>query len=276
MNSSLDTFDQSAGGTFMERHLIDWTASRIGFGRTADGVFTSGGSQSNLQALMLAREQAAARGVLASEMRILTSTDSHFSIQKSARLLGLDDAVVVVPTDGRRRLDALALSRALADCLSDGLAPVAVVATAGTTDFGAIDPLRAVAGLCRTYGAWFHVDAAYGGGLLVSTRRSHLLEGIEHADSVTVDYHKSWFQPVSASALVVRDRAALRHVTWHADYLNPLGRSRSQPGGQESPDDPPLRRSQAVADPADHGSRPGGRVLRRRDRPDPRGPRRHR
>ena len=185
MNSSLDTFDQSAGGTFIERHLIDWTASRIGFGRTADGVFTSGGSQSNLQALLLAREQAAARGVPASEMRILTSTDSHFSIQKSARLLGLGDAVVVVPTDGRRRLDALALSRALADCLSDGLAPVAVVATAGTTDFGAIDPLRAVAGLCRTYGAWFHVDAAYGGGLLVSTRRrpppgGHRARGLGH------------------------------------------------------------------------------------------------
>ena len=223
VNSSLDTFDQSAGGTFIERHLIDWTASRIGFGRTADGVFTSGGSQSNLQALLLAREQAAARGVPTSEMRILTSIDSHFSIQKSARLLGLGDAVVVVPTDERRRLDALALSRALAQCLSDGLTPVAVVATAGTTDFGAIDPLRAVAGLCRTHGAWFHVDAAYGGGLLVSTRRGHLLEGIEHADSVTIDYHKSWFQPVSASALVVRDRAALRHVTWHADYLNPLG-----------------------------------------------------
>ena len=98
---------------------------------------------------------------------------------------------------------------------------MAVVATAGTTDFGAIDPLTAVAGLCAAYGAWLHVDAAYGGGLLASPTRRHLLDGIEHADSVTVDYHKTWFQPVSSSALLVRDGRHLGHVTWHADYLNP-------------------------------------------------------
>jgi L-2,4-diaminobutyrate decarboxylase len=98
-----------------------------------------------------------------------------------------------------------------------------VVATAGTTDFGAIDPLREVAALAEAYGCWLHVDAAYGGGLLVSARRRHLLAGIERADSVTVDYHKTWFQPVSASALLVRDGRDLRHVTWHADYLNPRG-----------------------------------------------------
>jgi L-2,4-diaminobutyrate decarboxylase len=227
VNSSLDTFDQSVGGTFMERHLIDWTAARIGYpvekdGGAADGVFTSGGSQSNLQALLMARGQAEARGVLAARMKIFASVDSHFSVQKSARLLGLGgDAVVGVPTDETRRMDPVALARAMAACLTDGDVPMAVVATAGTTDFGAIDPLVPIAGLCRTYDAWFHVDAAYGGGLLVSARRAHLLAGIEESDSVTVDYHKSFFQPVSCSAIIVRDTTALRHVTWHADYLNP-------------------------------------------------------
>ncbi|MDZ5619188.1 pyridoxal phosphate-dependent decarboxylase family protein [Nocardioides bizhenqiangii] len=220
VNSSLDTFDQSVGGTFVERRLVEWTAGRIGFGPAADGVFTSGGSQSNLQALMLAR------GSLDREplgrLRILASADSHFSVRKSARLLGLgEDSVVCVPTDSRHRMDPVALDRSLAACTALGLRPMAIVATAGTTDFGAIDPLPEIADLARAYETWLHVDAAYGGGLLVSPRRRHRLAGIDRADSVTVDYHKTFFQPVSSSALVVRDRALLAPVAWHADYLNP-------------------------------------------------------
>ena len=224
VNSSLDTFDQSVGGTFVERHLIDWTAARIGFGTTADGIFTSGGTQSNLQGLHLARDRALA-GRAAGELgrlRIFASVDGHFSVQKAARLLGLGDAAVVtVPTDTRRRMDVGALSRAMSEAVADGLVPMAVVATAGTTDFGAIDPLRTIAELCHLHDTWLHVDAAYGGGLLASRKLRHRLAGIERADSVTIDYHKTWFQPVSSSALIVRDGGHLGHVTWHADYLNP-------------------------------------------------------
>lgn len=222
VNPSLDTFDQSVGGTFVERHLVDWTAQRIGFGPSADGIFTSGGTQSNLQALLLARDHALGAGAAVRDLRIVTSSDGHFSVQKAARLLGLgDDAVVTVPTDGDRRMDIGALGRALATITDERRTPMAVVATAGTTDFGAIDPIPEVAALCEGYGAWLHVDAAYGGGLLVSPTHRHRLAGIDRADSVTVDFHKTWFQPVSASALVVRDGRHLGHVTWHADYLNP-------------------------------------------------------
>lgn len=233
INSSLDTFDQSVGGTFVERRLVDWTAQRIGFGPRADGVFTSGGTQSNLQALLIARDRAMAAhpGAGLEDLRFVASTDAHFSVQKAARLLGLGErSVVTVAVDGDRRMQPGALGRALGACLDDGLVPAAVVATAGTTDFGAIDPLRTVAELARLHGSWCHVDAAYGGGLLVSPTRRHLLAGIEHADSVTIDYHKTWFQPVSSSALVVADRRHLAHVTWHADYLNPAA-----PEGVESP-----------------------------------------
>jgi L-2,4-diaminobutyrate decarboxylase len=155
-------------------------------------------------------------------LRIFASADGHFSVQKAARMLGLgDEAVVPVAVDVSRRMDPAALGAALADSVAGGGVPMAVVATAGTTDFGAIDPLPEVAALARAYGAWFHVDAAYGGGLLVSPRRRDWLEGIELSDSVAVDFHKTWFQPVSCSALLVRDGATLGHVTWHADYLNP-------------------------------------------------------
>ncbi|MFJ2773467.1 pyridoxal phosphate-dependent decarboxylase family protein [Streptomyces sp. NPDC087300] len=220
VNSSLDTWDQSAGGTLIERRLIDWTTERIGLGPAADGVFTSGGTQSNLQALLLAREEA--KGQDPAKMRIFASEVGHFSVQKAARLLGLgEEAVVVIPTDHDKRMQTVALARELERCRRDDLTPMAVVATAGTTDFGSIDPLPEIAELCAQYGTWMHVDAAYGCGLLASRKNRHLLDGIEHADSVTVDYHKSFFQPVSSSAVLVRDRGTLSHATYHAEYLNP-------------------------------------------------------
>ncbi|MEW2474969.1 aspartate aminotransferase family protein [Micromonospora gifhornensis] len=228
VNSSMDTWDQSAGATLIERRLIDWTAARIGLGPAADGVFTSGGTQSNLHALLLAREEALAgasptdRRILLPHLRIITSAAGHFSVQKAAKLLGLaPDAVVVVQTGPDRRMRAGAVRHEISRCRRAGLTVLAVVATAGTTDFGTIDPLDEIAEVCGTSGVWLHVDAAYGCGLLVSPTRRHLLDGIERADSVTVDYHKSFFQPVSSSAVLVRDRHTLRHATWHADYLNP-------------------------------------------------------
>ncbi|WP_330457985.1 lysine decarboxylase DesA [Streptomyces sp. NBC_00820] len=220
VNSSLDTWDQSAGGTLIERRLVDWTTERIGFGPAADGVFTSGGSQSNLQALLLAREETKADDL--TRLCVFASEVSHFSVKKSAKLLGLGpDAVVSIPVDHDKRMQTLALARELERCAQDGLVPMAVVATAGTTDFGSIDPLPEIAELCARHGVWMHVDAAYGCGLLASLRYRDRIDGIERADSVTVDYHKSFFQPVSSSALLVRDTATLRHATYHAEYLNP-------------------------------------------------------
>jgi L-2,4-diaminobutyrate decarboxylase len=234
VNSSMDTWDQSAGATMIERRLVDWAAERLHLGSDADGIFTSGGSQSNLQALLIARNHAVAGlrqdpsrsdlrlPALLDTLRIFTSEDSHFSIQKSASMLGMGfDAVITVPCTPDHRMDPAALAEAMAEAHDAGLSPMAVVATAGTTDFGAVDPLAELAALARAYGAWFHIDAAYGGGLMVSGRYRHLLDGIGLADSVTVDFHKTFFQPVSSSALLVRDRTMLRHITYYADYLNP-------------------------------------------------------
>lgn len=233
LNSSLDTWDQSAGATLIERRLIDWTARRLGLGDAADGVFTSGGTQSNLQGLLMARDEACQRAQLGSQrelgkseilpwLRVFASECSHFSVAKSASLLGLEqDAVISVPCDADRRMRTAAAAAELDRCRREGLVPMAVVATAGTTDFGSIDPLPEIAELCAERGVWMHVDAAYGCGLMVSRRRRHLLRGIERADSVTVDYHKSLFQPVSSSAVLVRNRESLCHVTYHAEYLNP-------------------------------------------------------
>ncbi|GIF66662.1 pyridoxal-dependent decarboxylase [Asanoa ishikariensis] len=220
VNSSVDTYDQSTTGTLIERRLVDWAAGRIGFGPDADGVFTSGGTQSNLHALLLAREASPATDL--SRMRILATTETHFSVTQAAILLGLGrEAVIAVATDAGGRMDPAALTRTLDDLAAYGLVAIAVVATAGTTDLGCVDPIAEIAESCARRGVWLHVDAAYGCGLLVSTRRRHLLDGIERADSVTVDFHKSFFQPISSSAIIVRHASAMRRMAHHADYLNP-------------------------------------------------------
>ncbi|MEX5303798.1 aspartate aminotransferase family protein [Kocuria sabuli] len=230
VNTAVETWDQSTTATLVEQRLVDWTAARIGFPAAgeADGVFTSGGTQSNFQALFTAREDRLSRPHPASRqerlgrLRIVAGEHAHFSVAKAAHLLGLSpDAVVSVPADRGGALDAVALERVLRDVAASGGEVAAVVATAGSTDLGVIDPLPAVADACRGHDVWLHVDAAYGGGLLVSPTRRHLLDGIERADSVSVDFHKSWFQPVAASALMLRRGRNLRFSTWSAEYLNP-------------------------------------------------------
>ena len=239
LNTSVDTWDQSTSATLVEQALVDWTAGRIGFGDGASGVFTSGGTLSNTHALALSRERARRRGVRLADMRVLASENAHFSVSTAARLLGLGPdgsgrgAVVPVRTDGRGRLDPADLGASLRRHRAGGDAVVCVVATAGTTDLGAIDPLDEVATVLDseagtvdadvTARPWLHVDAAYGCGLLVSPTQRHRLAGIERADSVTVDFHKSFFQPVACSALVVREAARLDLLAHHADYLNPAG-----------------------------------------------------
>lgn len=228
VNPSVDTWDQSRIGTEIERRLVTWVTATIGFA-AGDGVFTSGGTQSNLHALLLARQAAttaprgsARRAPALDDLVVFATASSHFSVRKSAMLLGLPErAVVDVAADAAGRMRPDALAHAVADARREGRAPMAVVATAGTTDRGCIDPLEAIADVCDLEDVWLHVDAAYGCGLLVSPTRRHLLDGIERARSVTADFHKSFFQPVSSSALLVREPEDLRRASWHADYLNP-------------------------------------------------------
>ncbi|WP_160711704.1 pyridoxal phosphate-dependent decarboxylase family protein [Chitinophaga solisilvae] len=233
INSSQDTYDQSAGGTLMECKIIDWTGREIGYSADCDGVFTAGGSQSNLMGLLLARDHYAMKhrshnikllGLPedAGRYRIFVSEKAHFSNQKNASLLGLgEQALVSIPADERFRMDATLLEAAIKKELEQGNIPIAVVATAGTTDFGNLDPLLAIGRLAAQYGLWYHIDAAYGCGLLLTEKYRYLLNGAELSDSITVDYHKSFFQPISSSAFIVKHKASLDIIRHHADYLNP-------------------------------------------------------
>jgi len=233
INSSLDTWDQSAGGTLIEQKLIEWTCNEIGYGSASDGIFTSGGTQSNLMGLLLARDHFALKHLdhnikkdglpsEASRFRIFVSEMAHFSILKNASLLGLgEQSVVKIKTDRSFRMNSVLLEDAIQEELALGNIPIAVVATAGTTDFGNIDPLQEIGRLTGKYDLWYHVDAAYGCGLLLTHKYRGLIDGIELAHSVTVDYHKSFFQPVSSGAFLVKDKQYFNLITHYADYLNP-------------------------------------------------------
>lgn len=234
INTSVDTWDQSAGGTLIEQAMIDWTLQRIGYSQPADGIFTSGGTQSNLMALLLARDHYCETQLngwsikhqglpsCASRFRIFTSKLSHFSVQKSAALLGLGyDSVIAVDHDEHYQMDVSALQDAIRACKLAGDIPIAIIATMGTTDFGSLDPIKSIHDICQQEKLWLHADSAYGCGLLVSNKHSHKLQGIELAHSVTVDYHKSFYQPVSCGAFFTRRPECLAYVSYHADYLNP-------------------------------------------------------
>lgn len=239
VNTAVETWDQGTSACLIEQKLIEWVAGLIGFdapaGITPDGVFTTGGTASNLHALFTAREHRLGRSgercSRLARLRIVTGEHAHLSVVKAARLLGLaPDAVIALPGNGDR-MDPATLDRTLASLADTGYEVAAVVALAGTTDHGAIDPLRAIGEVCRQHDVWLHVDAAYGGGLLISPTHRSLLDGIGAADSVTVDFHKTFFLPVAASALLLRDATGFRHSTVHADYLNPADGDHHASGG---------------------------------------------
>lgn len=230
-NPSMDSWDQAPAATIIEQKLIEWLCEQFDYPDTADGVFTSGGTQSNTQALLLARDrcisllfdhdvQQAGLPAAASRLRILCSQAAHFSIQQAASVLGLGHkAVIAIPTDDQGRMQTVFLRQVLAHMQCDGLIPMAIVATAGTTDLGAIDPLTECAAIATENRCWLHVDAAYGGALAMLSNNTQL-SGIDLADSITVDFHKAFFQPISCGALILRQKRQFSWMRRHADYLN--------------------------------------------------------
>lgn len=232
-NQSMDSWDQSGAATLVEQEVINWFCRLYKLGEQADGIFTSGGTQSNFMGLLLARDYAAqhhfnwsipARGLPpeAHKFRILCCKDSHFSILQAARLLGLgDQAVVALPLDKHHHLIADTVRQGFHALTEKGLLPIALVTTAGTTDLGIISPLQALANCSKELGMWFHVDAAVGGALMFSEQHRHQLAGIEQIDSLTIDFHKLFYQSISCSLFLLRDRAHFDLMKLNADYLNP-------------------------------------------------------
>jgi len=233
LNQSMDSFDQAPIATIVEQKLVRWLCSQAGLPATADGTFTTGGSQSNYMGLLLARDaflkkqwnwpaQKSGLPAEANRLRILCSEVAHFTVDKSASQLGLGtDSVVRVEVDDRFRMRPTAIRAALLGLHAKGLLPIAIVATAGTTDFGSIDPFLEIASIAKEANCWVHVDAAYAGALLFSGAHRDKLTGIDKADSLGIDFHKLLWQPIPCSAFLLRDAEHFDLIKLHADYLNP-------------------------------------------------------
>ena len=224
-NQAMATYETGPVATLMERQLIRWLNALVGWPE-GSGVLTSGGSQANLTALLVARQQVEnsiwAKGISAgSRLRILTSTLSHYSIRRAAGIMGLGaDAVISVAVDEQGRMCMRALQEAYEQCKAHNEQVMAVVATAGCTATGSIDPLREIGEYCRAHDLWLHIDAAHGASILLSNQHREKLHGMALADSLSWDGHKLSFMPATVSAVLFReDQASYRAFSQDASYL---------------------------------------------------------
>lgn len=218
-NPQLAVRSHAPAAAAIESAVTDLLIDRMGLPPGSVGQFASGGSEANLLGLLTGLHRAfpsvAADGVhgLAHRPLLYASTEAHHSTAKLARAIGLGaSAVRSIPVDGNHRLDVGALERTVAADRAAGSAPFLVVATAGTTSGGAIDPLAALAALTAEQRLHLHVDAAWAGAVALSDRHRHLLDGIAAADSVTVDAHKWLSAPMGAGVLLTPHAAALRQA----------------------------------------------------------------
>jgi L-2,4-diaminobutyrate decarboxylase len=211
---------EGAGGIFAENEAMEWIVSLTGMPKGAFGVFTSGGTEANLSAMVAAREhwRSLDRANVAKRGLILTSDGAHSSIRSMAKVIDAD--VVLVPNEGRfTRNELVDVVASLSVVDRERL--FAVIATGGTTNSGIIDDLAGIAETCKRERLWFHVDAAYGGGALAAPSVRHLFKGIERADSVTIDPHKWLFSPYDCGAVIYRDMELARKAhTQEGSYLD--------------------------------------------------------
>ena len=209
----------AAGPSQVELTVLEWFKEWIGYPIDAAGVLVSGGSAANITALACARESLVGAG---SDLAVAYVADqTHSSIARAARLIGFrPDQLRVLPTDDTHRIRLDALAGAIEADAQAGRQPLIVAANAGATNTGAVDPLHALADLCRDKRLWLHVDAAYGGFAALTQRGREALAGIERADSVTLDPHKWLYQPIECGCVLVRDGRRLQEAfTINPDYL---------------------------------------------------------
>lgn len=211
------------GGAYaamVETRTLEWLSKIMKFPEGSGGIFTSGGSMANLTAIVAARENKLpedhSKGV------IYYSEQTHSSLFKALRIIGFKPKNMrKIPSDADFRIDTKLLLRNIEDDLKNGLEPFCIIGNAGTTNTGSIDDLDTIYKIARENNCWFHVDAAYGGAAMLSEDHKNELQGMEKADSITLDPHKWWFQPYEMGCLLVRNRSTLKDAfTVTAEYLD--------------------------------------------------------
>jgi aromatic-L-amino-acid decarboxylase len=232
LNVNLTAWRSAPSAAELEHVTINWMKEMLGYPRDAAGLFVSGGSMANFAALAAARSAKSPVNIVrdgvaavGQAMCLYVSEEAHFSIAKAAGMLGLGESNVRhVKTNDRFQLDLDHLATLVAADRAAGRLPFCVVASAGTTATGAVDPIAAMADFARRNHLWLHVDAAYGGPAALAPSVRHLFAGIEQADSVALDPHKWLYLPMGCGCVLYRDPAAARSAFAHgADYTRTLG-----------------------------------------------------
>ncbi|MQA89508.1 MAG: aminotransferase class I/II-fold pyridoxal phosphate-dependent enzyme [Gemmatimonas sp.] len=214
LNQNLGLYSLGPAAVAIERRTIRWLADLVGYGAGAGGNLTSGGMMANLIALKLARDWASddrtqGEGVR-EPMAVYTSEERHVSIDKAVDVVGIGrENLRIIPTDERFTVRLEALEEAIAADRARGILPVCIVGMGGSTNTGSVDPLRRLREIADREGIWLHVDAAYGGGMLLSRANPGVLDGVELADSVTLDPHKWFFAPLDAGAVLLKNEKRL-------------------------------------------------------------------
>ncbi|HKH16089.1 MAG TPA: aminotransferase class V-fold PLP-dependent enzyme, partial [Solirubrobacteraceae bacterium] len=223
VNPCVGGYRLGPGAAEIELHLTRWLARRFGLPEGSGGMIMTGGAMANFVALKCARDAGLGHDVREQGVRdhgpvaLYASEEAHVVIRRAADMLGLGAAAVrLVPIDADQRMDPDALEAAVRRDLDAGVRPLAVCATAGTTTTGSIDPLPAIAGVAEEHGLWLHVDAAYGGAVVLSDELRGLLDGVERADSIAIDPHKWLYTSQSAGCVLLRDFGALPR-SFHSD-----------------------------------------------------------
>ncbi|MGB0496656.1 MAG: pyridoxal phosphate-dependent decarboxylase family protein, partial [Kangiellaceae bacterium] len=203
----------------IESDVLRWFSEWVGFPKTSGGSLTSGGSIANLTAVICARTL-----ILGDDFTkgtVYASGFVHHSMWKAFQAAGIASKQIRnVPVDREYRMDTDALQKMLAEDKKNGFKPLIIVATAGSTNTGSVDPLETISNLAKSFSAWYHIDAAYGGFFAMTPLGKKRLKGLELADSITLDPHKGLFLPYGTGAFIVRDREKLKQVFAHqADYI---------------------------------------------------------
>lgn len=201
LNAGMVIYETGQTSTAMEKIVTDWLCCKIGYGNESGGILTSGGSLGNLTALLAARQKMAdydlwEEGVKnGNDFIILVSEEAHYSISRAGKILGFGQGVVKVPSDENFRMNIDELKKLYTKLAAEGKKVIAVVASACTTSTGTYDKIDEIAEFCGEKNIWLHIDAAHGGGVILSEKYKHLVSGIHKADSVVIDFHKMLLSP---------------------------------------------------------------------------------
>jgi len=209
------------GGVAIEHEVLNWMKSMFGFPESAIGNLTSGGSIANLIALTAARDKHGIKNAIIEKSVIYTSPQVHHCIQKALRIIGLEDVQIrYLELDANSRIIASDLEQKIRIDKKNKLNPFVVIASAGTTDTGAIDPLQEIGKIAKANNLWYHIDGAYGGFFILVDKVKERFKGIEMADSLVIDPHKGLFLPYGLGAVLVKDKEAVYHSNhYRANYM---------------------------------------------------------